>query len=54
MILIPEAEWRIYASIKQPPLRQIMFCRLIDNKTLSEPMQEYYQIGPKEQTSVKF
>ena len=31
-----------------------MACRLIGAKPLSEPMQPYYQLDPKEQTSVKF
>ena len=36
-----EAEWRIYASVNQPSLVQIMACRLDGAKPLSEPMMEY-------------
>ena len=36
-----EAEWRIYASVNFPPLVQIMACRLVGAKPLSEPMLEY-------------
>ena len=35
-------------------LVQIMDCRLVGAKPLSEPMLEYCQLGPCEQTSVKF
>ena len=35
-------------------LAQIMACRLFGAKPLSEPMLEYYQLDPWEQTSVKF
>ena len=31
-----------------------MACRLVGAKPLSEPMLEYYQLDPKEQTSMKF
>ena len=41
IIKIIEAEWRIYASINYPSLVQIMACRLIGAKPLSEPMLEY-------------
>ena len=34
-------------------LVQIMACRLAGSKPLSEPMMEYCQLDPKEQTSVK-
>ena len=33
-----EAEWRIYASVNYPSLVQIMACRLVGAKPLSEPM----------------
>ena len=36
-----------------PPLVQIMVCRLFDAKPLSEPMLEYCQLDPWEQTSVQ-
>ena len=36
-----DAEWRIYASINQPPLVPIMACCLAGAKQLSEPMLEY-------------
>ena len=36
-----EAEWRIYAWVNFPSLVQIMACRLIGAKPLSEPMLEY-------------
>ena len=36
-----EAEWRIYASVNQPSLVQIMACRLVGVKPLSEPMLGY-------------
>ena len=35
-------------------LVKIMAYRLVGTKPLSEPMLEYYQLDPKEQTSVKF
>ena len=35
-----EAAWRIYASVNRPSLVQIMACRLVGTKPLSEPMQE--------------
>ena len=34
-------------------LVQIMACHLVGAKPLSEPMLGYYQLDPKEQTSVK-
>ena len=37
-----EAERRIYASVDLPLLVQIMVCRLVGAKPLSEPMLEYY------------
>ena len=37
-----EAERRIYASVDLPSLVQIMACRLVGAKSLSEPMLEYY------------
>ena len=46
-----EAEWRLYASVNYPPLVQIMTCRLVSTKPLSEPMVEYCQLGPQEQSS---
>ena len=49
-----EAEWRIYASVKWPSLFQIMACRLVDAKPLSDPMLEYCWLDHQEQTSVKF
>ena len=36
-----EAEWRIYASVNLPSLVQIMACRLVGAKPLSELMLEY-------------
>ena len=39
-----EAEWRIYASVVQPSLVQIMACRPDGAKPLSEPMMEYWQL----------
>ena len=48
-----EAEWRIYASVIKPSLVQIMACRLVGAKPLSEPMLEYSKLDPKE-ISVKF
>ena len=38
----------------RPSLVQIMGCRRVSTKPLSEPMQEYCQSDPWEQTSVKF
>ena len=37
-----EAEWRRYASVNLSSLVQIMACRLVGAKPLSEPMLEYY------------
>ena len=34
-------EWRIYVSVNSPSLVQIIACRLIGAKPLSEPMLEY-------------
>ena len=36
-----EAEWRIYASVNEPALDQIMACRLFGAHPLSEPVLEY-------------
>ena len=36
-----EADWRIYSSVNRPSLVQIMACRLVGAKPLSEPMMEY-------------
>ena len=36
-----ETEWRMYASVNRPSLVQIMACRLVCTKPLSEPMLEY-------------
>ena len=36
-----EAEGRIYASVNQSAFVQIMACRLVGAKPLSEPMLEY-------------
>ena len=41
MVIVIEAEWRIYASVNLPSLVQIMACRLTGAKPLSEPMLEY-------------
>ena len=41
LCLLDEAEWRIYASVNKPSLAQIMACRLVGTKPLSEPMLEY-------------
>ena len=38
-----EAERRIYASVNLPSLLQIMACRLVGAKPLSETMLEYRQ-----------
>ena len=46
-----EAEWHIYASMKQPSLDQIVACRLDCPKPLYEPVFKLY---PWEQTSRKF
>ena len=48
-----EAEWRIYASVNQSSLVQIMACRLVGAKPLSERMLVYCLLDPWEQTSVK-
>ena len=48
-----EAEWRIYASVQITTLVQIMACRLIGAKPLSEPMLDYCQLDPCEHISVK-
>ena len=40
--LIIEAGWRIYASVIWPSLVQIMACRLVGAKPLSEPMLGFY------------
>ena len=48
------AEWRIYAWIISLTLVQIMACRLVGTKPLSEPMSESCWLNPQEQTSVNF
>ena len=50
---IIEVKWCIYTSVNLPSLVQIMACRLVGAKPLSEPMVEYYQFDPQEQNSVK-
>ena len=40
-IKLIEAGWRIYASVNLPSLVQIMACRLVGAKPLSEPMLGY-------------
>ena len=49
--------WRwvehIYPPVNYTSLVQIMACRLVGAKALSEPMLEYCQFEPYEQTSVK-
>ena len=42
LLWLTEAEWRIYALVNYPSLVQIMACRLVGAKPLSEPMLEYY------------
>ena len=41
-----EAEWRKYASVNRPSLVQLMACRLVGAKPLSEPLPEYCQLEP--------
>ena len=41
-----EAERRIYASVNLPSLLQVMACRLVGAKPLSETMLEYFQLDP--------
>ena len=61
MIYLVEAEWRvyiyiyiyIYASVNWSSLVQIMACRLVGAKPLSEPILEYCWLDPLEQNSVK-
>ena len=36
-----EVKWRIDASVIEPSLVQIMACRVVDAKSLSEPMLEH-------------
>ena len=48
-----EVEWYMH-QLTTPSLVQIMSCRLISAKPLSEPMLEYCQLDPWEQISVKF
>ena len=48
-----EAERRIYAHKTSPSLVQIMACRLIGAKPLSEPMLDYCQLDPCEYISMK-
>ena len=38
---LTETEWGINASVNWPPLVQIIVCRLVGAKNLSEPMLEY-------------
>ena len=49
-----EAEWRMCASVNSPQLVQIMPCRLVGAKQLSEPMLKYCWFDPEEQTSVTY
>ena len=48
-----EAECRILPSINLSSLVQIMACRLIGAKPLSEPMLDYCQLDPCEHISMK-
>ena len=41
-LLLIKADWRIYALIKYTSLVQIMTCRQVSTKPLSEPKLEYY------------
>ena len=52
-IKLIEAEWRIYALVNLSSLFQIMACRLIGAKPLSEPMLDYCQLDPCEHISMK-
>ena len=45
MSLLTGAEWRMYASVNHPALVQIMPCRLVRDKPLSEPMLGILSIG---------
>ena len=49
-----ETEWHIYASVNYSPFVEIMACRLVGPKPLTEPMMEYCWLCPQEQTSMKF
>ena len=48
-----EGEWRIYQETR-PSLVQITACRLFGAKSSHNSMMASYQLGPCEQTSVKF
>ena len=41
-----EAEWRIYVSVNKTSLVQIMTCRLVGAKPLSQPKLVYCQLDP--------
>ena len=43
-----EAEWGIYAFVIWPSLVQMMACRLVGTKPLSEPILEYCWFDPWE------
>ena len=51
--LLIETEWRIYASVNESPLFQIMACRLTGAKLLSDTMMEYCYLDTWEEISVK-
>ena len=48
-----EAEWRLYESVKWSSFVQIMACRLIGTKPLSESMLDCCQLNPCEHISGK-
>ena len=48
------SEWHKYVLVNKPSLVQVMACCLTGTEPLSEPMLEYRQLDPWEQTSVKY
>ena len=45
-VYLIEAEWRTYASVNLPSLVQIMACRLVGAKPLSEAVLVYCWLDP--------
>ena len=53
-VLTHWGRWNTYASEIKSSLFQIMACRLVGAKPLSETVLKYCQLGPWKQTPVKF
>ena len=48
-----EAGWRMYASVNEPSLVQIVACNLVGTKPLSEPMLQPVNLNPSKHYFMK-